>query len=580
MTRVRKIIAICLTILLSSQLIGCSSNIEFAQIRQANKNYLDISIDLNEKVPEKANTLKVEANMYYKKQLRQTVTKTLSLDDKLSFEVPYFGKWDVKLELLDENNKTLAKQKQEVAVTASEYNIAPLIATMPVLIFSLKYFYEIPTVTDNNNPIPTIVTLARDNQYDYDKLPENMYVNPYLTKNDKSDRDFDVLNAQRPMIAQYVKDLYELDNISKFNFYINDLHMAKIMPEMVFQNGIPEQSYTLTLITDGTRSYYSFRETYGNTKNASELHEKLVEEYKKEKEEIKNGKVLNDAQRDDFGKYIYACLDEEPQAKWWVIRKSGGDTFKIEDEDFLKKVIEDDRVSNNYINNLLAKVEENNKTAQLKSLYKFEDDVYVKANQENKTPLMILGTSIGVEKDNPIDEYIQITQAIYGEDYLYIYKGHPGNIPSEERVKEMNDRNIEVVDASIAAELFLFYHPETKLIGYPSSTFLSANEDNCFGLYLLNKNRALTTNEDLYQAVKDYASMMDVYISDLDLQEKLDNNLKIDQKIYDAVPKDDHHYYLIEFVDNQQYDIAIWDQNQQSLKYYKLQDNTYIEVNR
>ena len=72
----------------------------------------------------------------------------------------------------------------------------------------------------------------------------------------------------------------------------------------------------------------------------------------------------------------------------------------------------------------------------------------------------------------------------------------------------LEDLNVEIVDASIAAELFLFYQPETLLAGYSSTTFVSAEEDKCLALYTLTKNQAYADN-----VVKEYVDMIDIFIS-------------------------------------------------------------------
>ena len=577
MKTIKKVVLFMLILCLTSCSI-INNNQKVVDIVQKKKNYLEVNVKAINELPNGAEKILITGNMLYKKEVAATFEKELPVSNDVSFEVPYFGKWEITTKILNDKDKVIAKQKDTVGVTASEYNIAPLIATVPVLIFSLKYFYEIPTKTENNDPIPTIVTLARDDQYDYNNLPENMYINPLLNEKDKTPYDFAVLNVQMPKIAYYVKELYELDNTSRFTFYVNDYHIGKVLPQMIYENNLPENSYSLRLITDGTSSYKVFKNLY-DTDNAFAVHEKMIEEYKAFKDSIINkGYKLSIDEQEYFQNFEYAILDVEKDVEWWVIRKSGGDTFKIKDEKFLQKLLDDTRVSNNYINGLLSKVEEVGASKQLKDLYKFEDDVYVKAEEQNKKPLMILGTSAKTEAETPIDEYIKITQAIYGDDYLYIYKGHPGNIPSEERIKELEQMNTELVDASIAAELFLFYHPETLLAGYPSTTFLSAQADKCLATYVLTKNRAYYTKNEPYEGVKDYADMIDVFISDLNAENNLPPSERIDQNIYNILPNKDHHYYLLEFNNNEEHSIGLWDIDLQELSYYKLENNEYIKV--
>ena len=579
MKKSKNILIKLLVALMLVGLVSCSNDndsVPFAEISQKNKNYRDIVIKLNNDAPEGAKSVKVKATLDYNNKTVYKVEETLDTNDEAVFEVPYFGEWNVEAKLLNEKGKTIARQKDVVGITASEYNVAPLIASIPVLIFSLKYFSDIPTKTENGDPIPTFVALARDNQYDWDNLPENMYDIPYLTDKNKGQTDFSVLNVQMPMIRDYVRKLYELDNTSKFNVYVNDQHLAKTLPQMIYANQIPEENYKITFISDGSSSYAAFKYNY-DREDAAKRHQELIDEFINKREEWREGKEISADEQEYARYYVYAALDVEKDSEWWVIRKSAGDTFKIQDEEFLKTVIDDPRVSNNYINGLLAKVEENGKTEELKALYKFEDEAYKKAEELNKKPLMILGTSYGVEANNPVDEYIKITMALYGDEYLYIYKGHPGNIPTEERVGELEELNTEIVDASIAAELFMFYHPETILAGYPSTTFVSAEDSSeCKSLYLLNKYRAYNTTEQSYESVKAYAELFDSFISELpDNKDELIDEFGVDKRIYDVLPNPDHHYYLIEYNPIDETRVSLWDANTQELTHYILENEIY-----
>ena len=65
------------------------------------------------------------------------------------------------------------------------------------------------------------------------------------------------------------------------------------------------------------------------------------------------------------------------------------------------------------------------------------------------------------------------------EDYIYYYKGHPGD-PSEFNAAKnaiLEKYDVNSLDASIPAELFLFFRKDADVGGFASSTFMSYTKD-------------------------------------------------------------------------------------------------------
>ncbi len=92
------------------------------------------------------------------------------------------------------------------------------------------------------------------------------------------------------------------------------------------------------------------------------------------------------------------------------------------------------------------------------------------------------GTYVSYEQN--FDDYANLTEVIYGDDYLYYYKGHP-NTPTgmyPQKQEQLDRLGITDVDSSVAAELILFFNPEIGLSGYGSSTYNSASADAAGGL--------------------------------------------------------------------------------------------------
>ena len=71
--------------------------------------------------------------------------------------------------------KTVTEETKTINIEASEYNIAYLAATLPVLLF-LSYMWKI-----SKKDSPTLVLLERI-LFDYNKLPENVFPFPLASK--------------------------------------------------------------------------------------------------------------------------------------------------------------------------------------------------------------------------------------------------------------------------------------------------------------------------------------------------------------------------------------------------------------
>ncbi len=513
---------------------------------------------LIENIEDGIDNLQIDGALFYRDEPVQTIS--LTLDDikegKASFDVPFYGEWQCRM-AFKRGQEVLEEKQENIAVIADEYNIVPLMSSLPVLMYSLKYFSDDSMLKDQaGNYIPSIVTLSRDSQYDWNELPRTMTSNPYIPNN--SEDMINTLGDKIPLIKEYVEHLLSLNPNSKFHFFFNDFHFNQGLPDLVYETNLADDRYSLVFITDGSSiSYDTFKSVYGDLKNAEEKHERLIEEYKDIKERLRNGEGISDLEDTFLYQYVYAILDVEEDAEWWVIRKSASDTFLIEDEAFLQRVMDDERVSSNYINNLLAGVQEKGNEETLKKLYKFEDSAFEKIRKEGKTPMMILGTSAPVETEDPLDEYVKLTMAYYGDEYGYIHKGHPGNIPDEFRLAQLMNLGLEPVDASIAAELFMFYDPDTKIAGYPSTTFQTTEAEDNMALFLVDKDEAYHSEERLWTGVKEYAATVDFFASKVTdaKREKIREN---NPEIFTHIEDDTYSYYLLEFNEGQPYSFGIW----------------------
>ena len=535
-----------------------------AIVAQQEVNYRDIKVELPEltNIGDKADTVKVVANMTYKDEIVRTseVTKSLSEidNDSKSFDlkVTDFGKWDVEISFL-KDGEVVNTETKEIGVKANSYNIANLSATTPGLIFSLKVVSGDISQDESGNPIPSYLTTDRRQSFDWDNLPENMFTCPFAKDNNKY---LDNVAA----VKDYVDVLYDIDNNAHFNFFCNDTCPQLEVVSIIWRkNAIPEDNYSLRLITDGSASYAKFKKQYDGLEDAQSKHDEMVEELKAAKAKSMSGQYVNyyDLKYGYLGEYQYALLDVEKDAQWWVVRKSAGDTFQIQDTTFANKAVKDGRITNNYINNLLAAVQNAGKTEEFKALYKFDDSAFEATRSKGKKIMMILGTSKAGETSNPINDYVDLTKAYYGSGYEYYYKGHPGYLPelNPGRAEELTEMGLQILDSSIAAELFVFFDPDISMSGYTSSTFQnSGTEETDCGLYNIRKASAETAS-----GVSDYASKMDFFATDM-----RKNNVT-DESILSAIKDVEHHNYLLELNDTSKYDFGIFDADEDLLYFCK-----------
>ncbi len=234
-------------------------------IKQTTMNYTDITVTFDDLSNLKKTVDSVEAvlTMTYMGTLTQSASKTQKLSslssDSFTMKAPTYGTFDVEL-IFTKNGKKITSETTTINVNAEEYNIAPIVATFPVVFFSLS----LPQITTNaeGDPIPTFVSLQRPDAYNWDKLPENVYWQPNLTKAQvEKQTSFDTKTTK---FSDYVRMLYQNNPQAKFNLYVNDAY-PKYMLRLLCANGIPEDQFTLTLLTDGSGTYSHFNSVFAGT---------------------------------------------------------------------------------------------------------------------------------------------------------------------------------------------------------------------------------------------------------------------------------------------------------------------------
>lgn len=490
----------------------------------------------------------------------------------------FYGKMTVKVQFKKGIYSTTKTMK--VNLSADEYNIAPITATMPVTLFTLS----LDEIT-NKGAIPTFVWFKRSGAWDWTKLPQNVYEVPVATAEQFLNSDQNVMYSST---SKWVKELYEINKNSKFNFYYNDYYAYGWM-QATIANGIPAENYKVTLLSDGTASFNYFNKHLNNANYASN-YEAMKTNYLKLKNEIASKKKYTESSKgftidaNTLREYAFVMAKEEPNVEWWLTRANGtlgtyvvdsatnktvysefvqpteGSAIQVKDlKTLLVKI--DPRVNTSNADKTDEEIEAMVadrwfKKADLKSLYKFSDTMFEKAEEEHKQVMVILGTWTETEQADYFDNYVKAIKAYYGDNYVYYYKGHPKNPTDTVEGKRAHLESLGLIDidSTIPAELIFFFNPEAFGSGYQSSTFLSVSAEKTCAIIKVRK--------DAFS--QSYKDNVEVFMST--------NTLNADKTGFEASTT----CVLIEYNDTTRCDIAIYDTIANTMKYYKLNTGTSV----
>lgn len=508
-----------------------------------------------------ATDMRVTATMRYGDTVTRNVTDSTSLASidaaGMALNVGTYGPFTAKVEYL-RGDHVVGTTVQEFGVTASEYNLAPLSATFPVVLYSISYWDY--TTSSTGASVPSIVMLDRPSAFNWDALPSGMYAMPFMTTEAiKSSSNYTAF-------ADYVKELKRLKPDSKFNLFINDI-TCSLIHSIIYANQIPQDNYKIYLLSDGTATYNFINEAFnaeGVDPAAKEAQ--LEQSWLAAKDSAyRTGKASSDYGWHAHWDSMYAVLKCEPNTEWWMTRTN---LFQSADDNaFANTIATDPGVKKKNVANMLTALQQrgDSTVAAFKALYNFNDGYFAAAEAEGKKPMVLLGTYVNLEQS--FEDYAKLTMTYYGDDYAYYYKGHPntptGLWPSKQA--QLDTLDITDIDSSVAAELILFFNPEVALSGYGSSTYNSASSDAGCGVFNMTKAAALSPSSTV-----DY-SIMDWFASSI--------SSSSDTAIQALCPKGDT-CYLVEFSDmilkSADYDIAVFSGNTSTLTYYKkLADGTY-----
>lgn len=508
-----------------------------------------------------ATDMRVTATMRYGDAVTRNVTDSTSLASidaaGMALNVGTYGPFTAKVEYL-KGDHVVGTTVQDFGVTASEYNLAPLSATFPVVLYSISYWDH--TTSSTGASVPSIAMLDRPSAFNWDALPSGMYAMPFMTTEDIKG------SSNYTAFADYVKELRRLKPDSKFNLFINDI-TCSLIHSIIYANQIPQDNYKIFLLSDGTATYNFMNEAFN-----AEGVDPAAKETQLEQSWLaaKDSAYRTGMASSDYGWHahwdsMYAVLKCEPNTEWWMTRTN---LFQSADDNaFTNTIATDPGVKKKNVANMLSALQQrgDSTVAAFKALYNFNDGYFAAAEAEGKKPMVLLGTYVNLEQS--FEDYAKLTMTYYGDDYAYYYKGHPntptGLWPSKQT--QLDTLGITDIDSSVAAELILFFNPEVALSGYGSSTYNSASSDAGCGVFNMTKAAALSPSSTV-----DY-SIMDWFASSI--------SSSSDTAIQALCPKGDT-CYLVEFSDmilkSADYDIAVFSGNTSTLTYYKkLADGTY-----
>lgn len=525
-----------------------------------------VAVAVDPSIAAGATKLTLTATMNYGKTTTRKVTCTQPLPapegEDSTCDLKDYGKWSVTARFYKGKKKVRTNKPVSLGVVADEYIIAPLSGTLPGTMFTTSLWGENSIRGAGESQIPVIVRLTRAHQWDWGKLPAGVHAVPYLTKKQAAKRT--TMNSYKAAaiapIKAYLKDLRKLNKDSVFHLYVND-YTTHLVHNLLYANKIPEDRYTITFLSDGAFSYAQFAKIYAGADPAA-THQKLVRQWETAKAKAyRNGKAYLSGTKGRQS--FYAALQAEPSARWWLTRPALLNP-KAETGTFAHAAQTNPQVVAVNVGTKLKELQGSGAQAvqEFKGVYKFNDAYFADAIKAKKRVMLFLGTRVdGVEQN--FADYAGFAVKHYGKKYGYYYKGHPAT-PTEAypaKQKELKKLGLIDVQASVPAELILFFNPDIAMSGYPSTTWASVpdiNPEIAEGLFSVAK----AAPKDAY-----YDGIVKWYMTP-----------KPPTGPASKLPGD----FLVEFSDpvaaEKGYDIAMWGSAKKTITYYKLVDGSYTKV--
>ena len=436
--------------------------------------------------------------------------------------------------------------EKQFKIPAKEILFAAFPATLDSLLFSLNIF----NITKNFS-CPIYVFLSRYRMWNWTNLPENVFLFDILDEN-----NYQKFNYYKILdkLKIWINQIYQLNNSTLFNLFINDYH-TYVIPICLFANNIPPENYKIYMLSDGTGSYLAFNkifndkdtyiQNYNNMKNKYYVFRDYIRKRKSYDIDSRYSKNINYR---DLRSYAYIILKEENNTFWWLTKIEGA--FAPNNSEVLQELLNNSNIEEKNINSLFKSLDKEQKEI-IKDLFDLNSNFFEEAYKQNKSVMLIIGTHANVEKN--LYDYCLTTQLFYKDNYIYYYKAHPSTPIEDDQKKINNLKNISVlfVDSNIPFEMILYFNPNISCSGYYSSSFLEVGKQNLKSLF------------GQYKQEGEYYDKFDYFC-----QYIKNNDKKYGQYLNgnsDGTVLEINNNKLIDF----KYDFGIYLKNNKSIVYYK-----------
>ena len=442
--------------------------------------------------------------------------------------------------------------EKQFKIPAKEILFAAFPATLDSLLFSLNIF----NITKNFS-CPIYVFLMRYRMWNWTNLPENVFLFDILDEN-----NYQKFNYYKILdkLKIWINQIYQLNNSTLFNLFINDYH-TYVIPICLFANNIPPENYKIYMLSDGTGSYLAFNKIFNDKDTYIQNYNNMKNKYYVFREYIRNRKSYDKDSRyskninyRDLRSYAYIILKEENNTFWWLTKIEGA--FAPNNSEVLQELLNNSNIEEKNINSLFKSLDKEQKEI-IKDLFDLNSNFFEEAYKQNKSVMLIIGTHANVEKN--LYDYCLTTQLFYKDNYIYYYKAHPSTPIEDDQKKINNLKNISVlfVDSNIPFEMILYFNPNISCSGYYSSSFLEVGKQNLKSLF------------GQYKQEGEYYDKFDYFC-----QYIKNNDKKYGQYLNgnsDGTVLEINNNKLIDF----KYDFGIYLKNNKSIVYYK--NETFLE---
>ena len=436
--------------------------------------------------------------------------------------------------------------EKQFKIPAKEILFAAFPATLDSLLFSLNIF----NITKNFS-CNIYVFLSRYRMWNWTNLPENVFLFDILDEN-----NYQKFNYYRILdkLKIWINQIYQLNNSTLFNLFINDYH-TYVIPICLFANNIPPENYKIYMLSDGTGSYLAFNKIFNDKDTYIQNYNNMKNKYyvfrdyiRKRNSYDKDSRYSKNINYRDLRSYAYIILKEENNTFWWLTKIEGA--FAPNNSEVLQELLNNSNIEEKNINSLFKSLDKEQKEI-IKDLFDLNSNFFEEAYKQNKSVMLIIGTHGNVEKN--LYDYCLTTQLFYKDNYIYYYKAHPSTPIEDDQKKINNLKNISVlfVDSNIPFEMILYFNPNISCSGYYSSSFLEVGKQNLKSLF------------GQYKQEGEYYDKFDYFC-----QYIKNNDKKYGQYLNgnsDGTVLEINNNKLIDF----KYDFGIYLKNNKSIVYYK-----------